>query len=270
VSGGRFGKSFTEQNRKLMNSYFLHRLKKAIHNAPNLLLGYNLFVDSDKLRLIDRVFLQIAPSAQSFADLGGVWKVNAAYTLYTLRKKFARRGVLVDTNFPHGLKEKLATNPNLTVLQNDFAQKEIIQRVGTVDVVYFFDVLLHQANPSWNEILAEYAKQASCFVIFNQQYVGGTATVRLTDLPLEEYVRLVPKGRTDTYRYVYDHADEIHPDYHKPWKDIHNIFQWGITDSDLRSTMEHLGFQEMYFRNHGRFSNLSAFENHAFIFLKKM
>lgn len=252
-----------------MFSYAFHRLKKILHNAPNLLYGYNIYVDTDKLRLIDRVYRNVVPSAASFADLGGVWKVNAAYSLYTLRKKYVNRGVLVDTNFPGGLLKKLSQQPNLSVMQKDFARKETIEQIGAVDVVYFFDVLLHQANPSWNDILTEYAKHASCIVIFNQQYIKGATTVRLTDLPLEEYIRLAPRGRDAVYKHVYAHANEIHPEYDKPWKDIHNIFQWGITDGDLRSMMEHLGFKERYFHNYGRFSNLPAFEKHAFIFTKK-
>lgn len=252
-----------------MASFAFHRIKKIIKNSPNLLSGYNIYVDTDKLRLIDKVFRDILPSAQSFADLGGVWNVNAGYTLYTMRKYPIRRGILVDTNFPDGLLDTLSTVPALTVLQQDFARKETIDLVGPVDAVFFFDVLLHQANPSWKEILGDYARNVSCFVIFNQQYIKGNTTVRLTDLPIDEYISLAPRGRDETYRYVYTHANEIHPDYKKPWRDIHNIFQWGITDDDLRGTMSGLGFREVYFKNHGRFSNLPAFENHAFIFQRQ-
>ncbi|MBI2427581.1 MAG: hypothetical protein HYV29_02045 [Ignavibacteriales bacterium] len=251
-----------------MFSYSIHRIKKTIRNAPNLLSGYSIYVDSDKLRLIDRVFQHILPSAHSFGDLGGVWKVNAAYSLYTLRKHKLQHGFLVDTNFPDGLRERLSKIPTLTVLQQDFARQETIDMIGSVDAVFFFDVLLHQANPSWKEILANYAKNVSCFVIFNQQFIKGNNTIRLTDLPIEEYISLAPRGRDETYRHVYKHADEIHPEYKKPWRDIHNIFQWGITDSDLRATMSRLGFREAYFKNYGRFSNLPAFENHAFVFTK--
>ena len=251
-----------------MIPFTLHRLKKIIKNAPNLLSGYNIYVDTDKLRLIDRIYKNIFPSARSFADLGGVWNVNAAYTLYTIRKHAIQHGILIDTNFPEGLQEKISVHRNLSIIQGDFANKETINRIGHIDVIYFFDVLLHQANPSWKEIIAQYAQHVSCFAIFNQQLIYGNKTIRLTDLPLNEYIKFAPKGRDELYRYVYSHAEEIHPEYKKPWKDIHNVFQWGITDTDLRTVMEDLGFHEMYFKNYGRFSNLPAFENHGFIFLK--
>ncbi len=246
-----------------------HRLKKVIKNAPNLLSGYNLYVDTDKLRLIDHTFRTVVPKARSFADLGGVWNVNAGYTLYTLRNHPLEKGILVDTNFPEGLREQLSLQQGLSVIHGDFSRDETVQAVGNVDVVYFFDVLLHQANPSWKEILQKYAANVSCIVIFNQQFIRGTKTIRLTDLPLDEYIAVAPQGREATYRYVYDHATEMHPEYKKPWKDIHNIFQWGITDDDLRTTMDGLGYREAHYKNHGRFSNLPAFENHAFIFVKK-
>ncbi len=251
-----------------MNVLNFRRLKKIIRNAANLLRGYTIYVDTDKLQLIDQVYRSVYPSAKTFADLGGVWNVNAAYTLYTLRMHNVRQGYLVDTDFPAGLLEKLSGTSNLTIVQGDFTSDEVVKKVDTADVVYFFDVLLHQANPSWDEVLSKYSAVASCIVIFNQQYVYSQNTIRLTDLPLEEYLNVAPQGREETYRYVYDHADEIHPTYGKPWRDIHNIFQWGITDRDLRSTMNDLGFREVYFKNCGRFSTLAAFENHAFIFVR--
>lgn len=253
----------------LFSALSFHRLKKIIKNFPNLLSGYNLYVDSDKLRLIDHTFKKIIPEARTFADLGGVWNVNAGYTLYTLRNHAITKGMLVDTNFPDGLQETLSQYKNLSVIHGDFSHDDTVAAVGKSDVVFFFDVLLHQANPSWSDILKKYAANVSCFVIFNQQYIRGTKTVRLTDLPIDEYIAIAPQGREATYRYVYDHAREIHPEYNKPWKDIHNIFQWGITDEDLRSTMEGFGFREVHYRNHGCFSNLPAFENHAFIFVKQ-
>lgn len=144
----------------------------------------------------------------------------------------------------------------------------MIASIGTVDVAFFFDVLLHQADPSWDEVLDAYARVASCITIFNQQYIAGESTLRLTSLPLEKYIAIAPRGRDAVYRHVYAHADEIHPEYHKRWRDIHNIFQWGITDRDLRAHMQGLGFREVFYRNYGRFSDLPAFENHGFVFVR--
>jgi hypothetical protein len=245
------------------------RIRKLLKNSPALLMGYNPYVDTDKLRLIDMTFRTMHPAARSFADLGGVWKVNAAYSRYTLRKHTPDRGVLVDTDFPPGLQERLSRLKELEVIEGDFSAENTVAKVGAIDVTYFFDVLLHQANPSWDDVLARYASICSCFVIFNQQFVGGEETVRLTDLTLEEYKKLAPRGRDAMYQHVYEHAKEIHPKYGKPWRDIHNIFQWGITDKGLRTHMEKLGFREVFSANYGQFSDLPMFENHGFIFLRQ-
>ncbi len=246
----------------------LHRLRKLLKNFPNLLRGYNIYVDTDKLRLIDHAFRVVVPAAQSFADLGGVWKVHAAYTRYVLRNFGVQRGVIVDTDFPDALLRKLSVNPRLQILNGDFATEDVASRIGQIDIMFLFDVLLHQANPSWEEVLELYSSRVRCMVIYNQQYVQSSSSVRLTSLPLKEYVKLAPGGkeRQELYQHVYSHGDEIHPKYNKPWRDIHNIFQWGITDQDLRAVMKQLGFRDVYYRNLGRFSTLDAFENHAFIF----
>lgn len=250
--------------------HFYRKILRAVRNVPNLLQGYNLYVNREKLRLVEYVFNVAFPEATSFADLGGVWKVNAAYTIHSLRQQGVKRGALVDTDYPRRLREKLQNLPQLKVVQGDFGREETAAEVGEIDVLYMFDVLLHQANPHWNEVLAMYAKSCTCFVIYNQQYVLGEDAVRLTDLPLEKYAELTSDYRYDFYRQVFEHKSEMHPQHNKPWGDIHNITQCGITDKALRMTMANLGYDEVYFSNHGRFLDLPAFENHAFIFRRRM
>lgn len=244
------------------------RLTRAARGLPNILEGLNIYVNRDKLRLIDHVFRSLSPGARSFADLGGVWKVNAGYTVYTMRKHPVEKGVIVDTDYPKELERRLQGYRNLNVVKGDFGRQEIAESVGTVDLIYLFDVLLHQAGPDWDEILEIYSRRSPCFVIYNQQYIGGGKTIRLTELPLERYVALTTESRKETYRFIYEHRHEMHPQYQKPWGDIHNVAQWGITDNDLRNTMSRLGYREVYFRNHGRFLDLKAFENHAFVFTR--
>jgi hypothetical protein len=255
-------------SRAPMHNRLVRRVTKGIENLPNLLQGYNIFVNRDKLRLIDHTFNSIFPQARTFADLGGVWRVNGAYSVHTLRHHRIDRGILIDTDVPPGLEKRLKKYPQLEVIRGDFASQRSADAIGGVDIVYLFDVLLHQAHPHWDEVLTLYSKISPCIVIYNQQFTRGEEAIRLTDLPLSEYVKLVPDFRLDVYRYVFDHKSEMHPTYGKAWGDIHNIFQWGITDRALRTTMKHLGYEEVYYANHGRFSELPAFENHAFVFVR--
>lgn len=63
--------------------------------AQGLPMNFNL----DKKQLINYTYGYCHPVPASFADLGGIWNVDGAYTLYTLRKYGAKYAFLVDANF---------------------------------------------------------------------------------------------------------------------------------------------------------------------------
>lgn len=71
------------------------------------------------------------------------------------------------------------------------------------------------------------------------------------------------------YKKLFEIPNEVHPQHNKPWGDIHNVWQWGITDKDLVRIMNQLGFDLVYYRNYGQFCDFKSFENHAFVFLRK-
>jgi len=211
----------------------LRKITKGFRNLSSLLKGYNIYVNPDKLKLINMTFREFYPEAKSFADLGGVWKVNAAYSRYTIKNFQINRGVLVDTKIPEILAQKLQQHQSFQILQDDFGSPSVIDEIGSVDVIFLFDVLLYQANQDWDQIVENYAKNCSCFIIYNQQYIRGKESIRLTDLPFNEYNEVASDHAEELTRYIYEHKNEIHPEYEKPWKDIHNITQWGITDHSL-------------------------------------
>jgi hypothetical protein len=93
--------------------------------------------------------------------------------------------------------------------------------------------------------------------------------VRLLDLGREEYFKNVPRDENHPiYKALFEKMNEIHPQYKRPWRDIHSVWQWGITDRDLLQTTENLGYKMLYYKNCGRFGSLPNFENHAFVFQK--
>jgi hypothetical protein len=247
----------------------MRRIKKMISHIPNLARGYNIYVNRDKFSLIDYTFKNLLTKPAAFADLGGVWKVNAAYTRYALDNYFPEKAYLIDTNFSPRILTKLNRYKNLEIIQADFADDKVVDQIRKVDALFLFDVLLHQVNPDWDQILQKYARITDCMIIYNQQIVGYDTSIRLTSLPLAEYKELVPKRRDDFYETIYRKDQEIHPQYQKPWKDIHNIWQWGITDKDLQDKMDMLGYQLAFYHNYGRFTCLKDFEDHAFVFLRK-
>jgi hypothetical protein len=220
-----------------------------------------------KLDAIDFAFSQ--DSITSFADLGGLWGVHGGYTFYTIDSYGCDAATLVDT---HPTEEFLKTRksyPQLNFIQGDFGSSTVAERVGQVDAVFLFDVLLHQVAPSWNDVLKMYASRTRCLVIYNQQWTGSDTTVRLLDLGEDGYFQNVPHSRTQApYDNLFQKLDEKHPAHDKTWRDVHHIWQWGITDTDLKRQMAELGFHLRYFKNGGRFGKLKCFENHAFVFQK--
>lgn len=224
-------------------------------------------LNREKLELIDCVLSLSKP--RSFADLGGVWGVDGGYTFYALDKFRPESAVLVDTHPTHAVKSKARNYPHLRLIHGNFGNRHVIQEVGPVDVVFFFDVLLHQVAPDWDAVLEAYSHQAKYLVIYNQQWIGSRKTVRLLDLGEDSYFRNVPHCKTEKpYDDLFSKLAQKHPAHDRPWRDVHHIWQWGITDEDLLSRLESLGFLMRYFKDCGPFGQLPNFRDHAFIFSK--
>jgi hypothetical protein len=208
---------------------------------------------------------------RSFADLGGIWGVDGEYTFYVMKTYEIEAAFLVDITCNDTVIEKKKLYPTLKIINGNFGDEEIARQIAGVDAVILFDVLLHQVRPDWSEILDMYAYRTKCFLIFNPQFIASKNTIRLLDLGEENYFRNIPHTKDEEpYKAVFEKMYEVHPrpqyKNQRIYRDIHDIWQWGIVDSDLVAKMEILGFTLHYFKNWGRFSNLANFENHAFAF----
>jgi hypothetical protein len=224
-------------------------------------------LNKDKLDLIDFAFT--SQKALSFADLGGVWGVEGGYSFYALEKFNPAKAVLVDTHPTESMLIESQKYARLRFIEGNFGNELTALEVGQTDAIFLFDVLLHQVDLDWNEILEIYSRQTGCFAIFNQQWVGTGSTVRLLDLGEDEYFQNVPHAKDEEpYDSLFRKLDQKHPDHDRNWRDVHHIWQWGITDKDLQSKLESLGFQLQYYKNCGQFGHLKNFENHAFVFRK--
>lgn len=221
----------------------------------------------DKIDLINLAFSQF--NVHSFADLGGVWGVEGGYTFHALDAHDVVKAALVDTHPTDIVINHAWKYPKLKLLAGNFGDIKIANEVGDVDAIFLFDVLLHQVTPDWHQIIEMYANQTKCFIIYNQQWIGSGRNVRLLELGEDEYFKNVPVSRTEpAYNGLFGKLDEKHPDHDRPWKDVHHIWQWGITDIDLIEKVESLGFRLQFMKNCGQFGNLLNFENHAFVFCK--
>lgn len=195
----------------------------------------------DKLHLIEHAIDR--HNVQTFADLGGFWGVLGGYSAYATERGL--KGTLVDFN----AEQLTHLEGKVSLLKGNFAHNDIAKQVRA-DCIFLFDVLLHQLNPGWEYVLKLYSEQANIFLIFNQQWVGTSKTIRLPDLGAKAFVIETPD------------AELTHRDSMLLW-------QWGITFDDLVNEMKFLGFRLDYFKNCGQAWQLPNFELHSYCFVKK-
>jgi hypothetical protein len=233
-------------------------------------------LDPARLQLVDIALGQC--EGRSFADLGGVWGVDGGYTFYALERYRPQRAVLVDTDVLPWVRDRAQRFRSLQIVEGNFGEPEVAAEVGEVDAVFLFDTLLHQVAPNWDEILELYAPRTRMFAIYNPQWTGGEKTVRLIELGEREYFRNVPHSRDDPsplgpdgkplYAGLFERLDSIHPEHGRPWRDVHNIWQWGVVDADLVSVMRRLGFTLLFSESFGQFKSLENFERRGFVFTR--
>jgi hypothetical protein len=248
-------------------------MKKTIRAVANKMLGRHStsppasYLHPDKKELIDFACQRLTMS--SFADLGAIWNVDGGYTFYAIEQYRITDAAIVDTDVTGPVLERQKKHPGLRIIQGNFGDPSVLDQVGKIDGVFFFDTLLHQVKPNWDEVLEMYAGLAKVFLIFNQQYTNMPKTTRLLDLGRDEYFRNVPHGPNDEpYKSYFRDLDAIHPQHGRPYRDIHNIWQWGIIDADLVARMNALGFKMQFYKNCGQLGQLRNVENHAFAFSK--
>lgn len=214
-----------------------------------------------KLRAIDHAFGKLG--CRSLADLGGVWMVDGGYALHAIDSHGAERAVICDDEFSEPLLARARDDERVELVAGNFGRPETVGQIGQVDAIALFDILLHQVRPDWDEMLEMYARVPRCFVI-SQPMWNGDSTVRLLELGRERYVEsvILPEWHDQAW----DRLDEWHPERGRLWRDSHDIWQWGNTETDLVATMARLGFELDYRENLGPWMGLERFDDVAMVF----
>lgn len=218
-----------------------------------------------KLRTIDRACELVRP--RSAADLGGVWAVDGGYAFHAAGRPGVERVALVDEDFTPAVTERSGRGPALDLIGGNFGDPAIADRVGEVDIVLLFDVLLHQVRPDWDEVLDLYAERTRCFVIVQPTYVGQGPAVRLLDLGAERYLEAVPE--VAFHHEALARLDEVNERRGRLWRDVHDIWQWGITDAALQGKLAGLGFALAHHESLGRWRGLADFDDAAYVFIRE-
>lgn len=140
---------------------------------------------------------------------GSRCRLGSGRRLYISRpdKYPVKEAVLVDGRITPTVAARANSYPQLRVIEGNFGDQEIADKVGNVDALFLFDVLLHQVSPDWDTILDMYAKNVRCLLIYNQQWIGSTTTVRLLDLGEKHYFRNVPHSKLNkAYRDLFQNS----------------------------------------------------------------
>ena len=220
--------------------------------------------------LIDKLFELTENKINKIADLGGIYRVHGAYAFYTIQKYHVSKVLEIDTELTRTYLNLSKKYNQILSLEMNFADTKVVSQIENVDALYLFDVLLHQVKPDWDEILEMYSDKTKYFVIFNQMFTKSKETVRLLDLGFDEYFRHVPFEKAHPLsQNLIKKTYEINSEHGKIWRDVHHVFQWGITVKDLIETLEKLDFELVFHKIWGMFSHSDSFDDHAFIFKKK-
>ncbi|MFQ6677350.1 MAG: hypothetical protein ACE5D0_03425 [Fidelibacterota bacterium] len=248
----------------------LKRVRKGIYGLwAKIAYGYPIYFDRSKKMLIDRLFELTDGDIKTIADLGGIYKIHGAYSFYTIQKHNVDKVIQVDTELTQEYLDLSKNNSKITSLELNFTDANAISKIVNVDAIYLFDVLLHQVDPDWDEVLELYSHKTKYFVIFNQMFNKTDKTIRLLDLGFDEYFQHVPFEREHPLsQHLINKTYKINAEHGKIWRDVHHVFQWGITVKDLIDKMEKMNFELLYRKFHGKFSYSDSFDDYAFIFQK--
>ncbi len=212
---------------------------------------------SDKLELINVAFKK--ERIHSFADFGGVWNVHGGYTFYILSNYEISKAYLIDTFYTDMVLRFAKKYPQCELIKGDIRDSETINKIEKVNLIIFFDVLLHEVN--WKEVLAFCSRKTDLVAIYNPQYLGEK-TVRLLQLGAKRYFDLIPDTTNHKiYKYLFTKK-------HKKVEDSPAIWQWGITVDDLIKTMKDLGYSVIYTIDGFHWKN-PKFQSKGFLFKRK-
>jgi len=216
---------------------------------------------------IDHAVEQLGIESFASLEFDGIF---GEWAFYTIDKPTVQHGALVDARDrrarTHLLSaiELAAERPGMRVLDRAFSDPRTVSEIGEVDAILLFDVLHHMVDPAWDQVLDLYAPVTSSFVIANPQWERGETTVRLIDLGREQFLEAVPP--TDTHAELFDRLDDWHKGQQRLYRDATHVWQWGITDADLKAKLGELGFSVNREWEVGRPPQAKGFVNEAFVF----
>ncbi len=202
----------------------------------------------------------------SLCDIGGIWGVDGGYGVYAKTVLGIENVRIVDSHWTDTAKQ-CCKDSGVKIVDSFIDTYLNEDKLGNTDCVCLFHFLLHQVSPDWREILRQLSSLVKIVIINNPQWINGKAGFRLTELDSNEYFSLVPHTENEAnYKDLYNAPLEIDPLHKKPRRDLHHFWQWAITNNDLISWMNSLGYDLKYIRPSSVWSHNKHFQDYGFIF----
>ena len=221
-------------------------------------------LDPSKLDLLCLANELYSPS--SLCDIGGVWGVDGGYGVYAKTVLGIENVIIVDSHWTDTAIE-CCKDSGVKIVDSfidEYLSKSSLQNL---DCVCLFHFLLHQVSPDWRDILRRLSSSVKVVLINNPQWTLEKAGFRLMELNSDEYFSFVPHSESEeNYKDLFTAPLEIDPLHNKPRRDLHHFWQWAITNNDLITWMNSLGYDLMYIRPSTIWSHNKHFQDYGFIF----
>jgi hypothetical protein len=193
-----------------------------------------------KTDLIDQALQRYKIS--SIVDLGACWGVHGGYTFHALDKGKIKKAYIVDGHITDETRERAKAYPQLELISGALGDPEIAKKIGKVDAIIMYDIILHQVGPDWDKFLKMWGGSAKHLIIYNQNWGDGEDAIRFVDKGVDWYLKNVPHTSDDGVRSWFAKHEEINPDTGAKWRDVHYFWQWGIPLSSMTQKLESIGF----------------------------
>ena len=180
--------------------------------------------------------------------------MHGGYTFDALSNKNIKKAFIVDGQITNQTRERAKIFNQVELVEGTLGSDETHAKVGKIDAVIMFDILLHQANPNWDLFINKYCSTAKILIIYNQNWIGGDKTVRFIDLGLEKYLELVPHTNKENVSTWFKKHEIYNEEQNCLNKNIHNFWQFGITTPDMLNTIFKQGYDLDYFETYGQWS----------------
>lgn len=179
---------------------------------------------------------------KSIVDLGACWGVHGGYMFHALDNGKIERAYIVDGHLTDPTIEKAKDYPQLQLIGGALGDRKIADRIGNVDAIIMYDIILHQVAPNWDEFLSIWGAKTKNLIIYNQNWTKGDDVIRFIDKGPDWFIENVPHTNADGVRNWFKKHDEFNADTGGKMRDVHYFWQWGIPLERLTEKLEQLGF----------------------------